>query len=153
AESPYSSGRPHLRRIVVQETVAAPLNSWDNFYVIVGSSGAALTGLMFVVIALVAESRQRSPGGIDGYGSATIVHVCAALLISANLSAPWHRLIGAGLTLAVAGIVGLIYVLIIARRIRRMTSYSQQFEDWLCHTALPFLAYATFLAAGLLLPT
>ena len=34
----------------------AVLSQWETFYVIVGSSGAALTGLMFVVITLVADS-------------------------------------------------------------------------------------------------
>jgi hypothetical protein len=31
------------------------LAEWESFYVIVGSSSAALTGLQFVVIALVAD--------------------------------------------------------------------------------------------------
>ena len=31
-----------------------PLTEWETFYVIVGSSAAALTGLQFVVIALLA---------------------------------------------------------------------------------------------------
>jgi hypothetical protein len=35
-----------------------PLAGWDNFYVILGSSGAALTGLQFVVVALSADRRS-----------------------------------------------------------------------------------------------
>ena len=31
------------------------IDGWENFYVIVGSSAAALTGLMFVVITLTAR--------------------------------------------------------------------------------------------------
>lgn len=41
----------------MEEAVRSPLVAWESFYVIVGSSGAALTGLQFVVIALIAESR------------------------------------------------------------------------------------------------
>ena len=33
----------------------SPIAAWESFYVIVGSSGAALTGLQFVVIALTTE--------------------------------------------------------------------------------------------------
>ena len=33
------------------------LADWENFYVIVGSSAGALTGLQFVVIALIADAR------------------------------------------------------------------------------------------------
>jgi hypothetical protein len=42
------------------EEARSPLVAWESFYVIVGSSGAALTGLQFVVIALIAEVRKRS---------------------------------------------------------------------------------------------
>ena len=31
-----------------------PLPTWQNFYVIIGSAAAALTGLTFVVITLIA---------------------------------------------------------------------------------------------------
>ncbi len=41
------------------EAGTLPLRAWETFYVIVGSSAAALTGLQFVVIALIAESRVR----------------------------------------------------------------------------------------------
>jgi hypothetical protein len=39
---------------------ALPLAEWEGFYVIIGTSAAALTGLMFVVIAVVADSGPRS---------------------------------------------------------------------------------------------
>ena len=81
-------------------TPVPALAEWENFYVIVGSSGAALTGLQFVVIALVAEGRRRSSlHEIDAFGTPTIVHFCATLLVSAILSAPWQRLSSAALTL------------------------------------------------------
>jgi len=40
---------------MIEEAVRTPIVAWESFYVIVGSSGAALTGLQFVVMALVAE--------------------------------------------------------------------------------------------------
>ncbi len=40
--------------------VVHPLvEGWDNFYVIIGSSAAALTGLQFVVIAAVWMTMNR----------------------------------------------------------------------------------------------
>ena len=36
------------------------LAGWESFYVIVGSSGAALIGLQFVVIVLITEVRQKA---------------------------------------------------------------------------------------------
>ena len=37
-----------------------PLHEWESFYVIIGTSAAALTGLMFVVIAVVADAGPRA---------------------------------------------------------------------------------------------
>jgi hypothetical protein len=36
------------------------MGGWDNFYVIVGSSAAALTGLQFVVITLIGADEAAS---------------------------------------------------------------------------------------------
>ena len=66
---------------------------WQSYYVIIGSSGAALTGLQFVVMALIAESPFAANAGEEGvaaFGSPIVVHFGAALLLSAMLSAlPW----------------------------------------------------------------
>ena len=35
----------------------SPLDQWDNFYMIVGTSAGALIGLQFVVMTLIAEGR------------------------------------------------------------------------------------------------
>ena len=73
----------------MHEAATSPLAACESFYVIVGSSAAALTGLQFVVIALVAEIRRRSTTGqIDAFDTPTIVHFAAALLVSSILSAP-----------------------------------------------------------------
>ena len=130
----------------------SPIAAWESFYVIVGSSGAALTGLQFVVIALTTEVRkQRTTAQFDAFGTPTVVHFCVALLISAILSAPWHELSSAAIAVGFSGAFGLVYSTIVARRVSRQTLYALVFEDWLFHTALPFLAYATLLSAALTL--
>jgi hypothetical protein len=129
-----------------------PIAAWESFYVIVGSSGAALTGLQFVVIALTTEvRRQRSTAQFDAFGTPTVVHFCVALLISAILSAPWGELSSAAVAVGASGVFGLVYSAIVARRVSRQTVYALVFEDWLFHTALPFLAYAALLSAALTL--
>jgi hypothetical protein len=134
------------------QDVTNPISAWESFYVIVGSSGAALTGLQFVVIALTTElRRRRSTATFEAFGTPTIVHFCAALLISAILSAPWRELWSAAVAIGITGALGLLYTAVVVRRVRRQTLYALVFEDWLFHTALPFLAYATMLSAGLTL--
>jgi hypothetical protein len=132
------------------EAIAYPLPSWGNFYVIVGSAAAGLTGLMFVVMELITGNQTRvSSLTISAFGTPTVVHFCVALLISATLSAPWHELANAGLALGISGTAGLIYVAIIVRRARRQTSYTPVLEDWLWHAVLPFIAYAAIDVAAI----
>lgn len=134
----------------MHEAVTSPLSLWENFYVIVGSSGAALTGLQFVVIALVAEARRQNttPETIDAFGTPTVVHFSAVLLVSAILSAPWPTLAGAGLALGTIGLAGVVYAALVVRRARRQTGYQPVFEDWLFHTILPLVAYGSLLGAA-----
>src|SRR5207247_3359319 len=44
----------HYRGSTMDQAVASPLQAWESFYVIVGSSAGALTGLQFVVMTLIA---------------------------------------------------------------------------------------------------
>lgn len=134
---------------MMMEVTAHPLTAWESYYVIVGSSAAALTGLMFVVIALVAEVRTNSTEGeISAFGTPTVNHFCAALLVSAILSAPWESMWSVGVGIGVAGAAGVTYVVVVAVRARRQSGYTPVLEDWLFHAIFPFAAYAAFMVAG-----
>src|SRR2546426_411267 len=94
--------------VIAEEAARSPIAAWESFYVIVGSSAAALTGLQFVVIALVAEMEGRaSRPEIRAFGTPTIVHFSAVLLISAILSAPWQTLSGPAFSFAACGLAGI----------------------------------------------
>lgn len=118
---------------------------WESFYVIVGSSAGALIGLQFVVITLIAEVPivRDVKRASSAFGTPTIVHFGAVLLLSAVVSAPWHGISAAAILWGLLGLIGAIYVLIVARRMRVQEAYSPQFEDRLFHVLLPFAAYAT----------
>src|SRR5689334_16545216 len=64
--------------------VMPELAGWDSFYVIIGSSAAALTGLMFVVIAVSGEvaPAQDTVAGIRAFSTPTVVHFGAVLLLA-----------------------------------------------------------------------
>jgi hypothetical protein len=136
----------------VQEAVW-PLASWEAFYVIVGSSAAALTGLQFVVIVLGAD--LNTLGGmpaIRAFGTPTIMHFCAVLLLSALMSAPWHGPAMAALGLGACGVVGVAYMIVVVRQARRQTFYVPDLEDWTWHGVLPLVAYAALVAAAIVFP-
>ena len=126
-----------------------PLSGWLNFYVIVGSSAGALIGLQFVVMALVADLPRR-PDAATGqaFATPTIVHFGTVLLLSAVLCAPWRGIGAAAILCGVLGVLGVVYEVIVARRMRTQTAYRPEFEDWLFHALLPFAAYALLAASG-----
>jgi hypothetical protein len=128
------------------------LEPWANFYVIVGSSAGALTGLQFVVISFISERRRMTnTADIGAFGTPIIVHFGFVLLLSTLLSAPWARLESVGYTLAGFGFLGLLYTGVIARRAARAT-YKAVLDDVIFHMVLPAVAYAMVLVAGLLMP-
>jgi len=135
----------------VESTALAPFAGWENFYVIIGSSAAALTGLQFVVIVLGAEARSVRGPELGAFGTPTVVHFCAVLLVSAILSVPWRELGSGGLALDACGVAGITYMVVVIRRARRQKRYVPVLEDWLWHCAFPLLAYVTLLVAALAL--
>ena len=137
----------------MHDAVAFPLTSWTNFYVIIGSAAAALTGLMFVVITLIAGAQvPRSPDSVAAFGTPTIVHFCVALLVSALLSAPWQALWQVGLPLGLCGLGGVLYIVIVIWRARHQTTYQMVLEDWLWHVFIPLASYTALVVAAILLP-
>jgi hypothetical protein len=128
-----------------------PLSRWENFYVIVGSSAGALTGLQFVVITLIAEARTASMLEVRAFGSPTVVHFCVALLISAIASAPWTSLTAAAVAFAACGVLGLVYALYVIRHARRQQGYSPDAEDWFWYIILPIVTYAVLIGGAALL--
>jgi len=122
----------------------SPLNGWENFYVIVGSSAGALIGLQFVVMTLIAGrsvARGEAQAG-DAFSTPSVVHFGVVLLLSAIISAPWDEIGIVEVLWGGVGIIGIGYVVIVARRMRAQKVYKPVFEDWLFHVLLPLAAYA-----------
>ena len=132
------------------EALSTP-RAWEAFYVIVGSTAGALTGLQFVVLTLVGEAGivRGTNATLSAFASPNVVHFCTALLVSAAFSAPWHGLVGPGVCAAIVGVCGFIYSVAVIRRASRQRDYQPVLEDWIWHAALPMLAYAALFVAGL----
>lgn len=128
------------------------LADWGNFYVIVGSAAAGLTGLMFVVIALGAQARTiGSEAGLSAFATPTVMHFCAALLVAAIVSAPGHGTTSLAVAVGACGVAGIVYVGLAMRAARRQRSYKPVVSDWLWHGCMPALAYTITTAAAALL--
>ena len=104
-------------------------------------------------MALISESPLKGASGreIDAFGTPVIVHFSAVLLIAAILSSPWQGLVNVSIVLALCGLVGIIYGVIVINRARSQTGYAPVFEDWLWHAILPIAAYTGLFISALLL--
>lgn len=126
------------------------LSKWESFYVIVGSSAGALTGLQFVVMAIVAD--RPGTGGsheISTFATPNVVHFMGVLLIGSIISAPWEELDHFAWVIGLFGVAGLIYTAIVIRRAGRSRRYQPVLEDWIFHVVLPFVSYLLLLGAAL----
>ena len=65
------------------------LTEWHDYFFMIGSSAAALIGLMFVVVTLTAgRDRQEVERGKQLYTSPIVWHLAAVLVLSAAAIAP-----------------------------------------------------------------
>jgi hypothetical protein len=135
------------------ETATTFLAPWSNFYTMIGSSAAALTGLMFVVITLVKRSDVKEPEGTATFSTPTVMHFSAALFLAAAFNAPWHLLIHPAILAAVVGVLGVFYNVSVMRRTKRLTIYTPDAEDWAFYSIIPLVVYAVILAGSIALPS
>ncbi len=127
------------------------LAGWENFYVIVGSSAGGLTGLTFVVIALIRDASAVRPTGLRAFVTPTILHFCGVLALAAFLSMPHQRVFSLSAGFMLGGLVGVIYGLFTAANMRRQgAGYVPVREDWVWNVFLPTLVYACLFCMGLL---
>jgi hypothetical protein len=123
--------------------------AWNSFYVIVGAAAGALIGLQFVVVTLIADKPAlRVPEAGAAFATPTIVHFGVVLLLAAVVSVPWHAIGIVAVLWGVIGLSGIVYTVVVARRLRRQTTYRLVWEDWVCHVLLPCAAYAMLAGAA-----
>jgi hypothetical protein len=130
-----------------------PLSGWDNFYVIVGSAAGGLTGLTFVVIALVRDARRVNPLGLRAFVSPTMVHFGGVLALAAYMSMPHQHVATLSAGLLLGGLAGVAYGVRTAVLLQRSVAggYVPVREDWVWNVVLPSLSYAGIAALGILI--
>ena len=117
---------------------------WDSFYLIIGSAAGALIGLQFVVMTLMAARPERpSAEAAAAFATPTIIHLSTALLLAVVIRTPFKEITSAAVVWGLIGLIGVVYSVIVIRRMRRQSMYQPEFEDWLFHALLPFAAYTT----------
>jgi len=131
------------------------LSNWQNFYMIIGTAAATLTGLMFVVTTLIAGIERQVETlntGISALNTPTVVHFGAVLLFAVVLSAPWQAFSSVRLLLGLLGLGMVLYLIVVMRRMRRVPQYQTPLKDWLWYMAFPLIAYIVIIVAAIALP-
>src|SRR5262245_34736630 len=139
---------------MIQGSEVSLLNDWQNFYMIMGTAAATLTGLMFVATTLIAglnPHMDTANAGISAFNIPTVVQFCAVLSLAGIFSAPWHMFSMIDLLLGLLSAAMAVYQIIVMQRMRRMPHYQSTLEDWLWYMVLPLLANIMFIVAAILL--
>ena len=131
------------------------LSQWQNFYMIMGTAAATLTGLMFVVTTLIAgidAHLSTLNAAVSAFNSPTVVQFAAVLLLVGILSAPWQTFSSLSLPLGLVGLGMAFYFILVLRRMRRVPHYQSTLEDWSWYLAFPLLAHVFLIVAAFVLP-
>ena len=131
------------------------LSNWQNFYMIIGTAAATLTGLMFVVTTLMAGidgHLSTLNAAVSAFNTPTVVHFGTVLLLAGVLSAPWQTFSSLSLLLGLLGVGMVFYSIIVLRRMWRVPHYQSTLEDWLWYMVLPLLAHILLIVAAFMLP-
>jgi hypothetical protein len=91
-------------------------------------------------------------GGVRAFGSPTVLHFCAVLLLAAIHTIPGHTVTSLALCLRLVAVAGLVLSVRVVVQARRQQSYAPVLSDWIWHATLPFFAYAALLVAAFGLP-
>ncbi len=117
------------------------LSNWQNFYMIMGTAAATLTGLMFVVTTLIAGIDAHLSilnAAVSAFNTPTVVQFGAVLLLAGILSAPWQTFSSLSLVLGLLGLGMVLYLVIVVGRMRRVPHYQSTNRPWktgcgMCH--------------------
>lgn len=127
------------------------LAGWENFYVIIGTSAGGLTGLTFVVIALVKDKTtiDVKPSGIRVFVTPTIVHFGGVLAFAAFMNLPHPSVLALSVVFVLAGIAGVVYSAVIGASMPGPGSvYVAVREDWVWNVIVPMVIYAGLVLSG-----
>ena len=121
---------------------------WRDFYTLLGTSGATLMGLTFVVISLSPGTLVERPDAVRSYTTpimaffTTIVFVAVLMLVPRL--APFVR----GLLFVIIAVIGLAYMCSTGTY-RNWRETELGFDDLLWYVVWPFAAYFALLIGGI----
>jgi hypothetical protein len=125
------------------------LYGWDDFYIMAGTAGATLIGLLFVIITLSTHlSSSGIAHGARAFLTPTLVHFGSVPLQALVVLVPWPSAWPVGVIL-LCGLVGLVYLTDVASKRRRVQFVSLHLLDWIPYAGIPALANLNLIAGAI----
>ena len=127
------------------------LESWHDFFVLVGTAGATLLALLFVAVSLGAGFLSDSRAGATrAFFSPVVVHFSAVFFLSAVALVPGHRTVFFAAVIAACALTGFAVSLYATIQLIRhnWTAYKQ---DHLSYGLLPTISYVALLVAAVMI--
>ncbi len=124
------------------------LESWHDFFVLVGTAGATLLALLFVAVSLGAGFLSESRADATrAFFSPVVIHFSAVFFLSAIALVPGHRTMFFAVVIGGCALAGLAVSLFTTIQLMRhdWTNYK---EDHLAYGLLPTISYAALLLAA-----
>jgi len=134
--------------------MSEPLQAWHEFYFLLGTSAAALTGLMAVVVSINPDTiAERPNSGVRAFVTPTMVFFITAFVVSALLLVPALSMRSLAVLLALTGITGVVYLLWTRGHhyyVHGVDGHPPNLdgEDWIFFIGLPYLSYLLLIVAA-----
>jgi hypothetical protein len=125
------------------------LETWHEFYLLVGTAGVTLTGLLFVVVSLGPRVvAQHQATGVRAFISPNAVYFTTTLVVSAVLMVPSLSAMAIGPLLCLGAVASLGY-LVYTKAHQRWRHSKLPFLDWIWFVGLPIAGYVLLLLSGI----
>jgi len=124
------------------------LETWHEFYLLIGTAGVTLTGLLFVVVSLgprVVANHHAT--GVRAFISPNAVFFTTTLVVSAVLLVPDLGAMTIGALLCLGAVGSLVY-LAYTKAHQRWRHGNLPFLDWIWFVGLPIAGYVLLLLSG-----
>jgi hypothetical protein len=127
---------------------AHQLEQWHEFFLLSGTAGVTLTGVLFIVISLGPSIiATENTTGVRAFISPNAVYFTTVLVVSNVLMAPDISQSLVGWLLIVGAALSLLYLWSV-KGPQRWRENGLSVLDWIWYIGLPYLAYAIVLVAG-----
>ena len=122
--------------------------AWHQFYGLVGTAAATLTGLLFVAVSVAPSTvAEGATSGVRAFVTPTVTYFATVLVVSALMSVPTIGEQSVGVLLALGGLGAAAYV--VSRGGHRQWRQSNlDRADWLWYVGLPILNYLFVVVAA-----